>query len=342
MNPPRIRFGTHARILRANGWLSIIPVRPDKVPAIAGWSGHGLTPPSDQLIETWRPEYPDCGIGYVMDGNVAAFDADISIDRFLKLGFTIKDAERAARDLAAEIKVLAVKTLGPADFVRVGLAPKFMLFYAAIDTIPTMAGSAVEVFCGPATKQVLLYGFHAEAVDKYRWVGARQPLTHSIDDLPAVASEQAVEFRAEALALCDQAGLRAQPRIQTANGGGARVSSGIVGDYMTEVLTLIGKNWHQDPGEVAVDYFRQSVDGERHYRVVAICGPLILRHFTDDEIIAALAPAYAAIVHDNPSLSRLKVCPARLRRGMRALGTNVATLAELDAWLGAEWSICHA
>ena len=207
MNANRIRFGTHARVLRANGWLSIIPVKPDKAPAISGWSDHGLIPPSDQLIETWRAEFPDCGIGYVVDGNVVAFDADISIDRFRKLGFTIKDAERTARSLSADLKVLAVRMLGPIDFVRVGLAPKFMLFYAAVDTISTMAGSAVEVFCGPATKQFVLYGFHAEAVDEYRWVGPYQPLTHSIDTASRRHAEQAVEFRAEALVLCEQAGL---------------------------------------------------------------------------------------------------------------------------------------
>jgi Bifunctional DNA primase/polymerase, N-terminal len=123
MNTNRIRFGTHARILRANGWSSIIPVKPNKAPVILGWSVHGLTPPSDQLIEAWRTKFPECGIGYVADGNVVAFDADISIDRFRKIGFTIKDAERAARSLSADLKALAVRMLGPIDFVRVGLAP---------------------------------------------------------------------------------------------------------------------------------------------------------------------------------------------------------------------------
>ena len=45
--------------------------------------------------------------------------------------------------------------LGLIDFVRVGLPPKFMLLYAAVDTISTMAGGVVEVFCGPATKQLV-------------------------------------------------------------------------------------------------------------------------------------------------------------------------------------------
>ena len=147
------------------------------------------------------------------------------------------------------------------------------------------------------------------------WFSAYQPLTHSIDMLAAVTSEQVVEFRAEALALCDQAGLRAQPRIQTANGDGARVDGGIVGDCMSEVLSRIGKAWRDDPRDVAAAYFRQSFEGEKHYRMVAVCGALILRRFTDEQIVAALAPVYGEIVRDDPSMSRLNVCPqARARR----------------------------
>ncbi len=62
---------------------------------------------------------------------------------------------------------------------------------------------------------------------------------------------------------------------------------------------------------------------------------MILRRFTDDQIIAALAPVYRAIVHDDPSMSRLRVCPPR----MRARGSNVVTLAQLDKWLGPNWPI---
>ena len=65
---------------------------------------------------------------------------------------------------------------------------------------------------------------------------------------------------------------------------------------------------------------------------------LILRRYSDN-IIATLARVYRAIVHDDPSLSRLRICPSRMRVGMRARGTNVSTLAQLDAWLGPNWSI---
>jgi hypothetical protein len=38
-------------------------------------------------------------------------------------------------------------------------------------------------------------------------------------------------------------------------------------------------------------------------------------------------------------MSRLRICPRRVRAGMQARGTNVVTLAELDAWLGPGWVV---
>jgi hypothetical protein len=339
MNANRIRFGTHARVLRANGWRSIVWVK-GKIPG-AGWPQYGLVEPTDPLIEAWRIEYADCGIGLVANGRFVAFDIDVCPDRFRSLGFTVKDAAREAPALISRIKALAIEALGPIDFARVGLPPKVMLFYGAADEVPTMAGGPIEVFSAPGSKQVVLYSFHPEAVDEYRWVGSRQPLTHSFDTLHPVTAKQVIDFRTRALELCEQSGLKQQPRTSSGNSSG-RVSSGIVGDYMSEVLSLIGKAWRQDPREIAAEYFRQSTDGEKHYRMVAVCGALILRRFTDDEIITALEPVYYAIVRDDPSMSRLRVCPPRIRAGMRARGTNITTLAQLDAWLGPKWSIRNA
>lgn len=285
---------------------------------------------------------PTAGLAWLRMGALVAVDIDVCADRFRSLGFTIKDAEGAALALVSAITALAADALGPTDFTRVGLPPKMMLFYGAADAIPTMAGGPIEIFCTPGSKQVVIYGFHPEAVDEYCWVGPHQPLTHRVDALHPVTAKQVVEFRSRALELCESAGLHPQHRIPSANGNGARVSSNVVGDYQSEVLSLIGRNRRRDPREIAAEYFRQSVDGEKHYRLVAICGALILHHFTDEQIIAALAPVYGAIVHDDPSLSRLKVCPRRVRAGMRARGTNVVTLTELDEWLGPNWSIRHA
>jgi hypothetical protein len=185
---------------------------------------------------------------------------------------------------------------------------------------------------------VVLGGFHPEAIDEYRWIGRFNPVTHPFSALYPITPKQATDFRSRALELCEQAGLKPQQRASSTQGSG-RVSSGIVGDYMSELLSLIGKAWRQDPREIAAEYFRQSVDGEKHYRMVAVCGALILRRFSDDDIVATLAPIYGSIVHDDPSMSRLRVCPPRMRAGMRSRGANVSTLAQLDAWLGPDWSV---
>ena len=338
MTTARIRFGTHARAILMNGWRSIIPIR-GKRPVVPDWPSFGTDYPTPEQIGAWVVSHGECGVGCVMDGRLVAFDIDVCVDRFRSLGFTVKDADREAPALVAKIKLLAAEMLGPIDFARVGLPPKVMLFYAAADSVPTMAGGAVEVFSTAGSKQVVIGGFHPVAVDEYRWVGRCSPVTHPIDALHPVTSKQVVDFRAAALELCGSVGLHPQQRAPTVNGSGARVSSGIVGDYMSEVLSPVGKAWWHDPREVAADYFRQSVDGEKHYRMAAVCGALILRRFTDDEIIAALAPVYRNMVSDDPSMSRLRVCPPRMCAGMRARGTDVATLAQIDAWLSPNWSI---
>jgi hypothetical protein len=336
MTIPRIRFGTHARAIFMNGWASIIPVR-GKVPDVLNWASYGAGPPSNQQIDVWIASHADRGVGCVMDGRFVALDVDIRDARFRAQGFTVKDAEREAGDLVAKIKLLAAEALGPIDFARVGLPPKVMLLYAAADAVPTMAGGAVESFSAPGSKQVVLGGFHPEAVDEYRWVGRCSPVSHPFSALHSITAKQAMDFRVRAFELCEQAGLAPQQRAPS----GGRAGSGIVGEYLTEVLSLVGKSWRQDPREVAADYFRQSVDGEKHYRMVAVCRALILRRFSDEEIVAALALVHRAMVHDDPSMTRLRICPPRVRGGMRSRATNVATLAQLDAWLGPNWSICN-
>jgi hypothetical protein len=226
MNAPRYRFGSHAHILRANRWLPIVWVR-GKIPG-TGWSQYSLVYPTDAQIEAWRFDYADCGIGLVMDGRFVAVDIDVCPDRFRAFGFSAKDAAREAPALVDKIKGIAIEALGPIDFARVGLPPKVMLLYWAADAVPTMAGGPVEVFSAAGSKQVVIGGFHPEAVDEYRWVGRCNPVTHSIDTLHPVTAKQVVDFRARALELCEEAGLKPQMRATIGHNSGC-VSSGIVG-----------------------------------------------------------------------------------------------------------------
>ena len=97
-----------------------------------------------------------------MDGRFVAIDIDVCDERFRNVGFNVRDAERAAQDLVSKLKTLALTAFGSIDYARVGLPPKTMLLYAAADAVPTMAGGPVEVFSTPASKQVVIGGFHPD------------------------------------------------------------------------------------------------------------------------------------------------------------------------------------
>ena len=109
MNTNRIRFGTHARAFRANGFALDHSGQRQQSPAVSDWARYGAEPPSDELIERWRLEYPDCGIGLVMDGRVVAVDVDICEARFRSAGFTVKDAAREAPALFKEYSSAGVR-----------------------------------------------------------------------------------------------------------------------------------------------------------------------------------------------------------------------------------------
>ena len=62
MNANRIRFGTHARVLRANGWRSIVWVK-GKIPG-AGWPQYGLVEPTDARSKRGGLSTPIAGLGW--------------------------------------------------------------------------------------------------------------------------------------------------------------------------------------------------------------------------------------------------------------------------------------
>ena len=202
------RFGSHARAIMDNGWRSIIPVN-GKVPLVEGWQAFGAAPPDDRRLKLWRAAYPDANIGFVMDGQTVAIDADIAAGNFSPPNAT------KATALARGLGKLADEILGKTGFVRVGLEPKWMRFYAAADTVPTLAGGPIEVFCAASSKQVLLYGLHPAGTE-YRWTGKASPLTRSWARLPPVRAAQAAEFRRRAIEACDKGGFNFTKR--TLNG----------------------------------------------------------------------------------------------------------------------------
>jgi hypothetical protein len=318
----------------------IIPVF-GKRPASEGWQNYGASPPTDEQIEQWIREYPDCGIGLVCCGLWVGLDIDISAEKCRSAGHNLRDAERLAPQLVREVREIAFRVARPTGFRRQGLPPKEALYYGAVDEVPTMAGAAVEVFCTVSSKQMVADGFHPEAITEYQWLGTHQPIIHPFSSLPPITAEQAIAFRAEALELCAQHGLvssRPAGAPRSPSSPGYSALSGIVSDFMRDVLRTMGATYWVDRRETAANYFARAVEGEKHYVMTAVVGALIISGFDDDQIIAALEPTYRQIVHDDPSCANLRKNPMRVRAGMAARGADVVPLSELDRIFGPAWS----
>jgi hypothetical protein len=318
-----------------NGWRSIIPVN-GKVPLVEGWQAFGAAPPDDRRLKIWSAAYPDANIGFVMDGQTVAIDADIAAGNFSPPNVT------KATALARGLGKLADEILGKTGFVRVGLEPKWMRFYAAADTVPTMAGGGVEVFCAAGSKQVLIGGRHPSGTE-YRWTGKASPLTCSWALLPSVHAAQVIEFRRRAIEACDKAGFKLAKRSPNSARRTACAmapgNGGIVSELLSELLALMAQAPERDRRAIAAEFFGRAEFGERHYHLTAAASALVLRGYGDNEIIEALRAAYAENVPDDPKMIGLIERPASVRLGMAARGAAVFPVSDLDRTLGSDWSI---
>jgi hypothetical protein len=296
-----IRFGTHADIIRRNGFPWIIPAS-GKNPAILRYPEYGLYPADRIEFASWLKLNPLCNISMVMSGRVVAVDIDV-LDE----------------DLVKELVALAIKWLGPVDFCRVGQPPKVMIFYRALDAIPTFAGAVIEIFCTAGSKQVLLFGRHPETGGEYEWTGLCSPLSHRFEQLSGVRASEVIAFREQALEIVAGSGyIRPRPSASGSSFGPSYSVAGI-GDMMSEILREIGVA-NADPLTVAASYFERAPDGAKHYAMVAAVSALVLRGYSDRQIIEALIDSYRRRVHDDPGLRNLLVCPERVRRGMLRRG----------------------
>jgi hypothetical protein len=298
-----IRFGTHAEIIRRNGFPWIIPAS-GKSPAILRYPEYGLCPADRIEFASWLKLYPLSSISMVMSGCIVVADLDV-LDE----------------DLIKELLELAIRILGPIDFRRVGRAPKVSIFYRALEAVPTFAGAAIEIFSTPGSKQVLVYGRHPETGAEYEWTGSGSPLSHRFEQMPGVRAAQVAAFREAALKVVAESGyIRPQLR-PTAPGSSPGPSHSVagIGDMMSEILRAMGV-LNADPSAVAASYFEQTPDGAKHYALVSAVSALVLRGYSDRQIVDALIDSYRRRVHDDPSLRNLLVCPERVRRGMLRRG----------------------
>ena len=172
-------FASLAPKLRDMGWKSLIPLHnPGKRPIISGWEAYSQSEPTDFEIQLWGTRYPNAGIGLVSgpDG-VIAVDLD-----FL-------DTAKSARALR-----IANETLGTTQLVRVGQAPKTMLFFRADGNLDPggRAFGGYELY--RHSGQVVLYSVHPDTRQPYRWIEAR-PEDISPSDLPVISQSMLDAFK---------------------------------------------------------------------------------------------------------------------------------------------------
>lgn len=166
-------FATHARDLRAQGWSSIIPLVPgDKRPFLTEWPRFGPQPPSDDQINDWIAQSPNAGIGLAFHGET---------DRPLAI-----DIDRLDPTTSQEAIDAATTHLGQTPLVRVGRAPKTMLFYRQAEPIRSrkLHHAGIEIF--GSSGQVVLFAIHPQTKRPYAWPD-QDPRSVSVQTLPPVA-----------------------------------------------------------------------------------------------------------------------------------------------------------
>ena len=266
-------FAVLAPKLRDMDWKSLIPLHnPGKRPIKTGWEKFSQSPPTESEIVLWARQYPNAGVGLVSgpDG-VVAVDLD-----FL-------DAAKCARALD-----IADETLGATPLVRVGQAPKTMLFYrAAADLDPGgRAFGGYELY--RHSGQVVLYSVHPDTQQPYRWIEAR-PEDVSPRDLPLVTQSMLDAFKRSMQPLCEIA--------KRPLGKGHSHLGGASGASVTgKVLSLMNRA-EEDPLKVAAQCVHDASAGTRHYTMVGAVTALVRKGYTSAEIRAAIEPSYSGTLN---------------------------------------------
>ena len=266
-------FMSLAQKLRDMDWKSVIPLHnPGKRPIDNGWEAYSQSEPTDFEINRWRKLYPGAGIGLVSgpDG-VIAVDLD-----FL-------DLAKSARALN-----IAAETLGATPLVRVGQAPKTMLFYrAAADLDPGgRAFGGYELY--RHSGQVVLYGVHPDTRQPYRWIEAR-PEDVSPSDLPVISQAMLNAFKTEMEPLCETT-KRFYDKGHSLIGGASGAS------LTGEILSLLNRT-EEDPLKVTADCVHDASAGTRHYTMVGAVTALVRKGYTSAEIRAAIEPSYSGTLN---------------------------------------------
>lgn len=166
-------FADVAERLADNGY-SPLPVKPGSKRVVeTGWTRYCLEPIDGPTLDRWVSRHSDWGTG-LATGRLVGIDIDI-----LDQDGAFK-AERRARAI-----------FGDTPLVRIGKAPKRLLFYRASEPFNTLKADPLEVLA--IGRQAVAFAVHPETGNPYVWAD-ESPLDVPFEALPAVTERQAHEW----------------------------------------------------------------------------------------------------------------------------------------------------
>jgi len=172
-------FAGTAQVLADHGYRPFPGRQATKVPAMKGWPTLNRTPwDRAALLRTvarYRPAEDYCCC-LAIQAELVVIDCDI-------LDKALADAAQA----------LADDILGPTPLMRIGLAPKRVLFFRSAGGIRSRKLHPLEIFSGSG--QIVAYGWHPKAGRPYSWP-FKSPLDIRADsaDIPQITQSKLDDF----------------------------------------------------------------------------------------------------------------------------------------------------
>lgn len=242
-------YGRFAEKLADTGWLNCIPLVPATKRSLVRWRVHRVFVVTDDQRADWALRFPDAGIGYVIQSEIVAVEADV-LD------------PSTAEHLAA----LAERILGDTPLIRIGRPPKWMRFYATTELIPKIAAHPIEII--PASYHVVLYGVHEFTKLPYVWLDD-EPLDTPPESLPRITRAQVERFVAAALEVIP-------PRRTSPHA----VNGDLFTRLRAERAGRIGLAWLA----IVERQLRESQPGELHDTLLSVTAALVGVGYDDAEI----------------------------------------------------------
>jgi hypothetical protein len=165
------------------GW-HVFPLKPGgKLPAVTGWNGLAMVPPSPEQVEQWLHYWPSTGWGVACGFCAVGVDNDCDTP-----------------EASALFEAVRLTTLGDTPAVRIGKPGRSVTLYRPLGPIqyvnlPSVGGEVYALNAGYETgRQIVAFGPHAKAPSgRYVWP-VEDLHTLRPRDLPPVAAEDVSRF----------------------------------------------------------------------------------------------------------------------------------------------------